>query len=70
MAAKTAPAPSTPSSAPCLSVADVATYLGLTTRTVQMMISDGRLPAYKLGRRVLRLRLSDVEAALQPYGSA
>jgi excisionase family DNA binding protein len=70
-ATKTAPAPaSTPSSAPCLTVADVAIYLGVSTRCVQHMVSDGRLRAYRLGPRVIRLRLSDVEAALRPYGSA
>lgn len=63
MATKTA-------SPPNLSIADVADYLGVTTRTVQSMIADGRLTAYRLGPRVVRLRLADVDAALQPYGGA
>ncbi|WP_183467516.1 helix-turn-helix domain-containing protein [Mycolicibacterium iranicum] len=57
-------------SPPNLSIADVATYLGVTTRTVQQMIADGRLPAYRLGPRVVRLRRDDVDAALKPYGGA
>jgi excisionase family DNA binding protein len=35
-----------------ISIADAATYLGLTTRTVRQMIADGRLRGYRsaLGR--------------------
>jgi excisionase family DNA binding protein len=40
--------------------------LGLTDRTVRNMIADGRLLAYRLGPRVIRLRLDEVESALQP----
>jgi excisionase family DNA binding protein len=57
-------------SAPNMSIADVSEYLGVTTRTVQQMIADGRLPAYRLGPRVVRLRRDDVDAALRPYGGA
>lgn len=57
-------------SPPNLSIADVAEYLGVTTRTVQSMIADGRLPAFRLGPRIVRLRQDDVDAALQPYGGA
>jgi excisionase family DNA binding protein len=64
MSSKTAVSP------PNMSVADVAEYLGVTTRTVQMMLADGRLRAYRLGPRIVRLRRDEVDAALQPYGSA
>lgn len=47
-----------------------AEYLGVTDRTVRTMIADGRLRAYRLGRAVLRLRLDEVEAALQPVVGA
>jgi excisionase family DNA binding protein len=57
-------------SPPNLSIADVAAYLGVTTRTVQQMIADGRLPASRLGPRIVRLRRDDIDAALQPYGGA
>jgi excisionase family DNA binding protein len=53
-----------------VSIATAAHYLGVTTRTVRNMVLDGRLPAYTLGPRVLRIRLSDIESALQPYGGA
>lgn len=45
---------------------EAAKLLGLTDRTVRNMIADGRLLAYQLGPRVIRLRLDEVEAALQP----
>lgn len=47
-----------------------AAYLGITDRTVRTMIADGRLRAYKLGPQVIRLRLDEVEAALQPVVGA
>jgi excisionase family DNA binding protein len=53
-----------------VSVATAADYLGVTQRTVRNMILDGRLPAQTLGPRVLRIRLSDIDSALQPYGGA
>jgi excisionase family DNA binding protein len=70
MATKAAPAPAPTPSPPCLTVADAADYLNVTTRCIQYMISDGRIKAYRLGPRVVRLRLSDIEQALRPYGSA
>jgi excisionase family DNA binding protein len=45
---------------------EAAEMLRVTRRTINAMISDGRLPAYKLGRRVTRLRRDEVEAALRP----
>lgn len=53
-------------SAPDMTVADVAEYLGVNTKTGRNMIADGRLRAYTLGPRILRLRRSDVDAALEP----
>ena len=56
-------------SAPDMSVKDVATYLGVTTRTVYKMVADRRLRAYKLGR-IIRFRRSEIDAALQPVDAA
>lgn len=50
-----------------ISVAEAATYLGVTDRTVRNMLYDNRLKAYTAGPRVLRLRLSEIDAALKPY---
>jgi excisionase family DNA binding protein len=52
------------------SIADTATYLKITTRTVKVMIADGRLTAYHLGPRIVRLDLREVDKAMVPYGGA
>jgi excisionase family DNA binding protein len=44
--------------------------LGLSTRTVRQMVSDGRLRAYRLGPKVIRFRRSEVDAALEPMDAA
>jgi excisionase family DNA binding protein len=49
-----------------MTIADVAEYLGLNLRTVRNMIADGWLRAYTLGPRVIRLRRSEIDAALEP----
>jgi len=51
-----------------VSIAAAADYLGVTPRTIRNMLLDGRLKAYTLGARTLRIRLSDIESALTPYG--
>jgi excisionase family DNA binding protein len=53
-----------------VSIAAAAEYLGVTIKTIRNMLSDGRLRAQTLGPRVLRIRLSDIDAALSPYGGA
>ena len=40
--------------------------LGCSMPTVEMFINTGRLPAFRLGPRSVRLRLSDVEGLLTP----
>jgi excisionase family DNA binding protein len=47
-----------------LGTQDAARQLGITARTLYRLINEGEIPAYQLGR-VLRLRLSDVEAFLE-----
>jgi excisionase family DNA binding protein len=49
---------------------EAAEVLCLTDRTVRNMVADGRLRAYRLGPRVVRLRLDEVEAALEPIVGA
>ena len=57
-------------SPPDMTLKDVAVYLGLSTRTVRQMVSDGRLKAYRLGPKVIRFRGSEVDAALEPMDVA
>lgn len=47
-----------------LGTQDAARHLGITARTLYRLINEGAIPAYKLGR-VLRLKLTDVEAFLE-----
>lgn len=53
-----------------ITIGETAEYLGLTERTVRQMISDGRLTAYRSGRRVIRLRVDEIDAAMKPFGGA
>jgi excisionase family DNA binding protein len=55
---------------PYVTQVEAAEYLGVTDRTIRQMIADGRLRAYAHGARVIRLRLDEIEAAMQPVGSA
>jgi excisionase family DNA binding protein len=49
------------------SLTETANYLGVSLRTVRTMITDGRLTAYRgLGKRVIRIDLNEVDAAMRP----
>lgn len=49
-----------------ISQQQVAAEFGISDRTVRRMISDGRLPAHRLGPRLVRIRRADVTLALTP----
>lgn len=51
-------------------IPEAATYLDVATKTVRRMIAEGRLPAYRLGNRVIKVRIDDLDAALKPIGGA
>jgi excisionase family DNA binding protein len=44
--------------------------MSLSTRTIRRGISDGTIPAYQCGRRPIRIRLDELEAALRRIPSA
>ena len=46
-------------------VQQTAEYLGLCERSIRDMIADGRLKGYRLGGRVLRLRLDEIDKAME-----
>ena len=48
-----------------MAMQEAAEYLGGTDRTIRNMVSDGRLTAYLLGPRVVRLRRSEIDAAME-----
>jgi excisionase family DNA binding protein len=64
------PTKQTPSDPPNMTVQAAAAYYGVDVKTVRNMIADGRLRAYYLGPRILRLRRSEIEAALTPTDAA
>ena len=51
-----------------ITIGQTARYLGVSYRTVQDMLGDGRLKAYANGSRVIRLRLDEVDASMRPVG--
>lgn len=54
-----------------LSQAEVAEYLGITTRTVRRYIAMGLLPANRIkGSRLIRIDRADVDALLRPIPAA
>jgi excisionase family DNA binding protein len=50
-----------------VSLNEAASYLGVSIRTVRGMLYDGRLTGHRLGERIVRIRLSDIDAAMTPY---
>ncbi len=52
-----------------MSPAEVATYLGVTDRTIRNLLSAGHLRAYKIGGHTVRFRRDEIEAALTPMGA-
>jgi excisionase family DNA binding protein len=47
-------------------VSVIAHHYGVTERFVRSAIATGDLPAVKIGRRMLRVRRSDVDALVSP----
>jgi excisionase family DNA binding protein len=53
-----------------ITILEAAGYLGVTERTVRQMIFDGRLRAYRLNPKFIRLDLNEINDALKPVGGA
>ena len=45
-----------------IDVEEFAKRLGLSVSTVRRMIHDGDLPAYRIGRKHLRVKIEDLES--------
>lgn len=48
-----------------LSIEEPAEVMSLSTKTIRRRISDGSIPAYRCGRRNIRIRLDELEAAFR-----
>lgn len=44
-------------------ISEAAERIGISVRTLRRRISEGALPAYQIGPRLLRLRVDEVDAA-------
>lgn len=53
-----------------LSLEEAAKIMSMSTKTIRRRISDGTIPAYQCGRRPIRIRLDELEAALRRIPSA
>lgn len=51
-----------------LGIPEAAAYLGVDHKTIRRLISSGRLPGFRLGNRIIKIRISDLDAALTPIG--
>ena len=53
-----------------ISLAAAADILGISVHTLRRRIAAGELPAFRTGRRIIRVRVSDLEAMLRRIPSA
>jgi excisionase family DNA binding protein len=53
-----------------VSLDEAAEMMSMSTRTIRRRISDGTIPAYQCGRRSIRIRVDELEAALRRIPSA
>jgi len=51
-----------------VSITEAAEYLGLSPKTIRNMIERGDLPAWRIGRKTIRLDLRDLDAMITPIG--
>ena len=53
-----------------ISLATAADILGISVHTLRRRIAVGELPAFRSGRRIIRVRVSDLEKLLRRVPSA
>ena len=53
-----------------LSLEEAAEVMSPSVKTIRRRIADGTIPAYQCGRRPIRIRLDQLEAALRRIPSA
>jgi excisionase family DNA binding protein len=49
-----------------LGIPEAATYLDVDTKTIRRLIAAQRLPGYRLGNRIIKIKVADVDAVLTP----
>ncbi|MFZ1284794.1 MAG: helix-turn-helix domain-containing protein [Propionicimonas sp.] len=53
-----------------ISLSTAADMLGISVHTLRRRIAAGELPAFRSGRRIIRIRVSDLEKLLHRVPSA
>ena len=53
-----------------ISLAEAATYYGVSTKTVRRWIADGRIEGYRVGPRLLRVRMDSLDSATRRLATA
>lgn len=53
-----------------VSIAQAADYSAVCTKTIRRRISDGSLTGYRMGPRVIRVDLDELDALLRPIPTA
>ncbi|MEV6648079.1 helix-turn-helix domain-containing protein [Amycolatopsis sp. NPDC051371] len=53
-----------------VTVAEAATVLGLSERTIRAAIADGTLPAVRIGRKLIKVSVADLAAFVRPVAAA
>ena len=48
------------------SINDAAEYAGVSTKTIRRYIAAGRLTGYRVGPRLIKINLAEVDALLRP----
>ena len=53
-----------------LTIADAAARMAVDPKTIRRWISDGTLPARRVGKRLIRIRPADLDGLGTPLGNA
>jgi excisionase family DNA binding protein len=53
-----------------MSLKDAATRYGVSERTIRRRIAEGKLPAYRVGPRSIRVAAADLDALATPIPTA
>jgi excisionase family DNA binding protein len=61
---------STSSATHYVTLAEAAELMAVSVKTVRRRIADGTLPAYRCGRRVIRVRVDDLDGVFHRIPSA
>jgi excisionase family DNA binding protein len=53
-----------------IGISEGAEILGVNCRTIRRYIAAGKLPAYRVGPRLIKIDAADPQSLLQPVGGA